>query len=210
MTRPSRNVDRDLIEAGIAMIKEGGVNQLNVREIAKRADANLGMFHYHFKNKDLFARIVLQEIYENVFSNLTHELALARNSTAIIQLRTALMTLARFAREHRALITSMATDLALDTKIMHDFVQRNFPRHATIIYKLLLQCQKEGLIASMPVPQLFGFIASSVFAPMLAAGVLENMKGSDFSWLLPLLEQSVLTDEAIAQRISMALRGVSL
>ena len=70
MTRPSRNVDRLLLRAGRELFPETGVAQLSVRKVAIRAGVNPGMFHYHFGNKDLFVRQLLQELYDEMFASL--------------------------------------------------------------------------------------------------------------------------------------------
>jgi len=60
MPRPSRNVDERLLAAGRELYPDAGAAGLSIRRIAERAEANLGMFHYHFRTKDQFVRRLLQ------------------------------------------------------------------------------------------------------------------------------------------------------
>ena len=54
MSRPSKNTDRLLIEAAKELIPEAGFKGLKIREVARKAGVNLGMFNYHFKTKEKF------------------------------------------------------------------------------------------------------------------------------------------------------------
>ena len=59
MSRPSQNADQHLIEAAQKMLKHTSLSQMNIRQVAAEAGVNLGMFHYHFKTKDQFAKAVM-------------------------------------------------------------------------------------------------------------------------------------------------------
>ncbi|HVE13339.1 MAG TPA: TetR/AcrR family transcriptional regulator, partial [Elusimicrobiota bacterium] len=65
MPRPSRNLDRKLLDAARALLPKSGFSGLNVREVIRKAGVNAGMFHYHFKSRDAFLRRVLEEVYED-------------------------------------------------------------------------------------------------------------------------------------------------
>ena len=78
MPRPSRNLDHALLAAGRELFPERGCAALSVREVADAAGVNLGMFHYHFKSRDVFLRSLMQQAYEEMFTRLTAELSLHR------------------------------------------------------------------------------------------------------------------------------------
>ena len=52
------------------------------------------MFHYHFKSKDVFARALLEQMYNDMFASL--ELESQRFASALENLRAAVKVLARF------------------------------------------------------------------------------------------------------------------
>ena len=54
MTRPSQNIDQRLLEAGRRLLPDLGCAALSVRRLAAEAGVNAGMFHYHFRTKDVF------------------------------------------------------------------------------------------------------------------------------------------------------------
>lgn len=70
MGRKSSDLDKKMVEAGIALIKERGV-AAPVREVAELAGANLGMFNYHFGTKEKFLIRALTEVYDKFIGELT-------------------------------------------------------------------------------------------------------------------------------------------
>jgi AcrR family transcriptional regulator len=205
MPRPSRNTDGLLIKAGLEMLPDTGLSGLSVREIAQKAQVNIGMFHYHFKTKEAFARILLQELYEMMFDELTHSIDPAQ--PAIHNLKNALFRLGCFSRDQHRILLSIIMDIKKGHPIAIDFVKANFPRHLNVIRKLVAQAQEEGAIVPVPVPQIMPFLAASVAFPSLIGGMIGDL-GETFE-IAPLLKDHVLSDVAIELRVRMALKGVS-
>ena len=210
MTRPSRNTDRSMLDVGLTMVKEAGVTSLNIRDLATRAGVNLGMFHYHFKTKDAFARQVLQEIYDANFVHFTAAITAHPEVPAVDQLRGVLGAVARFAREERSFLAGLAMDLANGSAVVRDFVQTNFPRHMKIIFELLVKAQAEGGIVNLAPPTLIAFIASSIMGPSFAAAMVTRVQGEQFAWLPQIFETFIFSDEAIEQRLDLVMRGIRL
>ena len=189
------------------MLRENSITQFNVREVVKRAGINLGMFHYHFKTKEAFKRAVLQEFYETIFAALTHDLN--ESQTTIEQLRQVLKRLALFMREHRHIMISVLADLSGGDQVAEDFAKANFPRHIGLIFELVARAQREGQIILLPPPQVISFVTTSIAGPMLVTGLISKMRMKDFAWVEKMLTDILLTDEAVDQRITMAIKGVS-
>ena len=194
MPRPSQNVDQLLIDAGLELLPETGCAGLSVRKLTEHAGVNLGMFHYHFRNKDNFVRTLLQRTYESMFAALS--LTVEPQRAPLDNLRAALTVLARFGRQHRRLLLRIAAD----------FLRNNLPRHLAVLLRLLEQAQRQGLLQPLPLPQLVAFLAGAVGAPVLLGTALELHAGAETA---ALIERHVLSDAAIAQRIELALRALS-
>src|SRR4051812_48734770 len=108
MARPSQNIDQQLLDAGLALLPMTGCRGLSARKLAEHAGVNLGMFHYHFQSKDNFIRILLEQMYEQMFSMLVikaHE-----TQSPIQNLRNALHVLAHFGRRNQPLLTRIMAD----------------------------------------------------------------------------------------------------
>src|SRR5258708_2002214 len=126
MPRPSSHLDRKLIAAARGMLPEKGLTGLSVREVARRAGVNVGMFHYHFKSKKAFQRRVLEECYEDFLG--TFREAAGGRGTPHERLRGVLVAVARFARDNRVFYTLMIRELLNAQPDMAEFAKENFPR----------------------------------------------------------------------------------
>jgi AcrR family transcriptional regulator len=205
MPRPSRNVDALLLAAGRELYPLTGAAGLSVRKVAEQAGVNLGMFHYHFRTKDAFVRALLQSLYEEMFSEL--EVA-AADRPPMDALSTALLVIARFARDHRRLLRRLLGDAALGEAPALDFVRDNFPRHFGVVVGLVAAGQQAGLLKPVPIAQAVTFIAGSVAGPILIGSALVE-SGLAPAGLAERFETDVLADSALVERIGMALDGLA-
>lgn len=205
MPRPSRNLDRALLAAGRALLPQRGCAGLSVREVAEAAGVNLGMFHYHFRTRDVFLRELLQSMYEEMFSQLTVQRGEAWGP--VENLRAALRFLGRFLRANRPMLARVMADALCGDPIAVEFLRKNMPRHLGHMRDLVELGQRRGLIAPMPVEQALGFCAGSLAMPIIFGGAVAESGG------LPpraarSLERRLLSDSAIDERIELALAAI--
>jgi len=206
MPRPSRNLDVALIEAGRELFPERGCAEMSVREIAEKAGVNLGMFHYHFKSRDAFLRAMMQQGYEEMFSRLT--LVDEQAGGTIDRLRYALRTISRFMRDNRRFVARLLTDALNGEAIARNFLRDNLPRHLDVVRGLIAAGQKERLFAPVPVPQALGVCVGSLAFPVLAGGSLKDSGMLDPA-TAHMIDSVLLSNDALDQRIEMALKGIS-
>jgi AcrR family transcriptional regulator len=204
--RPSRNLDRALLAAGRELFPASGCAGLSIREVAQAAGVNLGMFHYHFKTREAFLRALLQGLYEEMFSQLTFQGA--GEWGPVENLRAALRFLGRFLRSHRPILARVLADALTGNELAREFLRDNFPRHLGVMQALIVLGQKEGLIRPLPVPQIMGFCAGSLAAPIVFGGAVAE-SGSLGKAGTKMLHDALLSDEAIDQRIELALSAIT-
>jgi AcrR family transcriptional regulator len=205
MPRPSRNLDRALLAAGRVLFPASGCAGLSIREVADAAGVNLGMFHYHFKTREAFLRTLLQGIYEEMFSQLSFQGS--ETWGPVENLRAALRFLGRFLRANRPILTRVLADALTGSAIAREFLRENMPRHLGVMQALITLGQERGLIRPMPVAQAMGFCAGSLAAPIVFGGaVVEG--GALGKAGSKALHDALLTDEAIDQRIELALAAI--
>lgn len=204
--RPSRNIDELLLQAGRELLPQTGCRGLSVRRVAEKAGVNLGMFHYHFKTRENFVRTLLQQIYEGMFSRLSVQLE--QREPPVEALRSVVGVIGRFARDNRRLLFRILADALGGDALAAEFLRANLPRHIGVVIRLLRAGQAEGALRSMPLSQALSFLVASVAAPILVATALAS-HGFPPEGLALDFEAEVLSDEAIDQRIDMALRGLS-
>ena len=207
MSRPSQQIDELLIASGMVLLPETGCAGLSVRKLAEHAGVNLGMFHYHFKNKDNFIRAVLQRLYEAMFADL--QLHTDTGGDALAGLRAAFTVLGGFGRAHRKLLLMLVSEAMRGEPLPLQFLRENLPRHLALILRLVQQGQADGSIVPVPAPQLLPFLAGGIVGPLLAGGAVERHA------VLPpelagLAQAALLSEQALAQRIELALRAIAV
>ena len=109
MNRPSNRLDAALPASGRALFPTTDCAGLSLRALAGNAGVNARMFHSHFKSKDNFLRALLQQMYKEMFASL--ELDAGNNGPALMRLRAALLTFARFARDNRRVLARIWMDV---------------------------------------------------------------------------------------------------
>lgn len=207
MARPSQNIDQRLLAAGLELLPVTGCRGLSARKLTEHAGVNLGMFHYHFRTKENFIRILLAERYERMFSELV--IKARAGTSAMDNLRNTMHVLAHFGRSNQQLLLRIAADAFAGEAVAAEFLQANVPRHVAVIANLIGEAQRSGQMVKIPVTQAIAFLAGAVVSPlMLGAAAVENA-------LLPsavtkAVERDVLAKKAVEQRIELALRGLSL
>ncbi len=206
MPRPSRNVDQLLVEAGRTLLPQTGVRGLSIRAVSERAGVNLGMFHYHFKTKDVFVRNILEATYNEMFSSL--QMTSGKGATALENLRASINLLARFGRDNRQLIVRLLGDALAAEVVAMEFLRANMPRHIEVIIRLITQAQKDGDLRQIPLAQAIAFLLGSVAAPLLIGTAAMN-SGLATGAVATQIEDAVFTNAAIAERIDMALAGMA-
>lgn len=207
MARPSNNIDQLLLDAGFALLPQLGCRGLSARKLTDHAGVNLGMFHYHFGSKDAFIRTLLQQMYEQMFSELCLQLQ-GDSAPTVERLRHAMQVIAYFARDHRQLLARVMADAFGGEAVAAEFLRANVPRHIGVLVGLIGQAQHEGMLAAMPLPQALGFLAGAVLAPVMVGGAMAG-NGMLPAALAAGLDDTLLTDAAIDARIGFALRGLS-
>jgi AcrR family transcriptional regulator len=204
--RPSRNLDQALLAAGRELFPDRGCAGMSVREVAEAAGVNLGMFHYHFKSREAFLRALMQQGYEAMFATLSLEMA--RPADTESTLRYALRAIGRFVRDNRRFLARVLADALCGEPVAREFLRDNLPRHLDVLRALIAQGQKEGVFAPIALPQAIGLCAGSLAMPILAGGAMID-SGALEPAMAKTLESTLLSNEALDQRIDLALKAIS-
>ncbi|MBN1595246.1 TetR/AcrR family transcriptional regulator [candidate division FCPU426 bacterium] len=202
MTRPSRNLDQKLISAALALLPSTGYSGLSMRAVAKKANVNLGMFHYYFKNKDEFVKRVAEEFYDKLYRNFT--LGAAEGETAREQLRNAIAALVKFGKENRKLLLALIKDVMSNHQPTIRLLEKFLPRHGVILLRLVRQCQREGLISNIPLPTVMMSLMAGIFGPVVVMTILEQVKLSPpYEWGKRMVLPFLISDRMIEQRMRL-------
>ncbi|MBI4350680.1 MAG: TetR/AcrR family transcriptional regulator [Elusimicrobia bacterium] len=209
MGRPPSGTDLKLKAAGRKLLQEKGITGLSVREACRVAGVNTGMFHYYFGSKEEFLKAVLKEMYAEFMLNFKAGVAVAW--TPRDRLRNALVEVGKFARSVRSVAPMIFADLAYGKKEAFAFVSGNFTAHIRHIAVLAEECRPESAVKGRSVPFLIVSMVSVMVFPMLVGGVLERNGVKELGGRsLEALREELFSDEGIAARAAIALRGVGL
>ena len=205
MSRPSGNADRLMIEAGKKIAREEGCSFLRIREIVDRAHVNLGMFHYHFKNRKNFVRVLLSEVYGEFFSELTK--VTHREAESIDQLRESLILMGVFLHRNRKIAMALLRDLLNGDPDVLKYNRKRMPPHAEFIKELMLNCQREGSLPKISPHQIMPLFLGAIVQPVFIAEIMEKMEKSDHQ--KPFFDfNQIMSKRAIAQRVDILLGGM--
>ncbi len=192
-----------MIDAGMELARKGGCSSLRIRDVVGRAGVNLGMFHYHFKSRQRFTRILLEEMYGEFFAELV--VVAEGPSDPLERLRGALLLLGRFLRKNRRIVFALFRDILNEDPEVMKYARKGPPPHKVLLMGLLEECFEEGLIPRMPViaiaPLFFGAFAQ----PLIFAEMAEKF-GACPSWFD---FDEAMSDEFISQRVDIVLRGLT-
>jgi AcrR family transcriptional regulator len=206
MARPSSRLDEALLASGRELFPATGCAGLSLRALTEHAGVNAGMFHYHFKTKDNFLRVLLQTLYEQMYAGLQVEAE--QEGPAIGRLRAALFAFARFARDHRRVLARIWMDALAGEAVAREFIRRNAPRHVGLLAGLVEQASAEGALCRLPPVQRLAFMLGALVMPMVFGSGLADAGVAPVT-LRKGFEAQVMSDAAIAQRIDLVLAALA-
>lgn len=206
MSRPSRNQDQLLIEAGKRLFPKFGASGMSLKTICEEAAVNMGMFNYYFKTKSNFICKVLESLSDEASQNAEREPR--GGATSIERLRHFLTTMGCNFRNHRKVALAMYRDFLNQDRDVSAFVIHRSEREMQFLEPLIVACQEDGSIdKKLSVHEVIVFCKSAVNSPIILSEALG--RGRTRSKLLPKGKGRFTSDDEIAQRVHMALRGVA-
>lgn len=207
MARPSQHIDQTLLQSGRELFPLCGCCDLSLRALTEHAKVNMGMFHYHFRTKDNFLSILLQTMYEELFAQLQAETE--QPGTALQKLKHTMLRLARLLREHGGWLGRVWADAARGDQVAQDFLKKNGSRHMQLIILLILQAKQEKELGDIAPMQAFTFLMGSIAAPMVIAPRVMQL-GFAPQFFHEQMQESVLSDDAIIERVERALFALTI
>lgn len=209
MARPSSGADIKLKNAGRKLLQRNGITGLSVREACRLAGVNTGMFHYYFGSREDFLRAVLKEMYAEFL--VQFKAGVSAGGTPRARLKNALMEVGRFALGMRRIAPMLFADLAHGKKEAFAFVSGNFTEHIRQIAALAEECRPGSAVKRHSVPFVVGVLVPVMIFPMIVGGIMERNGVKAVGALsLEKLGEELFSEEGIAERAEIALRGIGL
>lgn len=196
-----------LLEQGLLLARIAGLRGVTVREVARRAEVNLGSFVYHFGTRDQFIAALVEHWYAPMFEALRNTRA-AAGGTALATLRGLLHQVLDLAAAHAPFITHLVADALAGEPSARTFLLRLPGRHPALILEQIAQAQADGDLPREEAPlHLAAYLMGAAAAPLvLAQGPLARA-----DWLASVapLALAILQDpEGAHRRLDWALQGL--
>lgn len=196
MARKSNDLDKKMLRAGALLLRKGGLSTFSVRDVTKKANVNLGMFNYHFGNKDNFIKRLLDEAYTPFILDLESHRSQDNGLEEI------LFRMACFSRDHsESLLHLLADSLSHEKNVVH-FLKSNFTQHLAIL--------QDAITAYFEVNNYPSGAKDHAFRFLIAAVGLPNVMSSLRVKFMPSKTTQLDNDEALRRRVRAALAGLSI
>jgi AcrR family transcriptional regulator len=209
MARPASGSDLKLKTAGRRLLLEKGITGLNVREVCRQSGVNTGMFHYYFGSREEFLHEVLKEMYAEFMVHFKAGVSSAGTPRA--RLKSALVEVGRFALGMRKAMPMFFADMLHGKKEAFSFFQGNFTEHIRYIAALAEECRPESRVKGRSTPFVVGALLPVMVFPMLAGALMERNGVKALGGIgLEKLRDEFFSEEGIAERAEIALRGIGL
>lgn len=205
MSRPSNHTDLRLIKTAREMYPKFGCARLSLRDVAKKSNVNLGMFHYYFKTKNEFIKRVFHNFYEEFLENFDPEPD--ADGSSFDKLRSTLLKIAFFTRDNNEFMSALFSDLMNGEPVATEFARKNFNRHFKLMHSLIEECQKKGFIEPIEPQQIASFMMPAIVFPIVLASRIK--KNGKISKSFRAKIDAASEDSAIVKRVDMALKGIS-
>lgn len=175
MGRTSKDLDKKLILIGQAMIQDRGVAGLSMREVARKAEVNLGMLNYYFDGKEDFVFKCLADLYHPFLEELK-EIKITDESEKSFE--DFLFKLAVFSRDNRKLIIILLKDMISQDVVTADFISKNFSTHFHLIQTSIIHFLKLEKSDIQKKEMAFRYVLSLIGLHNLIVGFKEIVMGS--------------------------------
>ena len=209
MARPPSGTDAKIKAAGRRLLQEKGLAGFSLREACREAGVNAGMCGYYFGSKDEFVRSVMTEMYAEFM--LHFKAGVSAAGTPRERLKSALGEVGRFAVGIRKAAPGIFADLAQGKKEAFDFFSGNFTEHLVQVAQLAAECRPASAVKGRSLPFMVSALLPQMVFPVIVGGIMER-NGVRAAGGVPLKDAlaEVFSDEGIAERAEIALRGIGL
>jgi AcrR family transcriptional regulator len=138
-----------ILAAALEVFAEQGFDGARTREIAERADANLGLIKYYFDGKEQLWKAAVTRAFAELQGDFTGELQPDAEDDSLAWLDRALRQFVRFVARHPEFMRLMNDEAKRDGPRMRWLADRFVRPMSEAVTAHLERAQSEGLIAPM-------------------------------------------------------------
>jgi AcrR family transcriptional regulator len=173
MVRPSKNIDKILIDVAKVMIARDGFDAFSVRALCLEAKVNLGMFFYYFKTKENFVRIVFNETVDELSKGIVPRLQKIKNP--LDKLKAVILNIADIVENKKHLMFLFFKVAASKEKYINDLMTEHEKKNFAFFSGLIKQCQEAKIInKNIDIGYLFPVIYGALMHAVFVKDAFEN------------------------------------
>lgn len=203
MTRPSANLDKKMLDAGLKIIVKEGSKGLTARNICKKANVNLGMFNYWFKSKENYISILYNNMQAKMESFINIKAVEGENS--IERLKYVLLKLTQFSEKHLLITRALLLDGMMDREEFKNYMDKGVIPRNDFLVDLIVEAKKDGYFREdLAVMEILGIVLFGVTFPSIFINELNY--AAEFH---KLPKKETVVPNFFAQRIEIVLKGLS-
>jgi AcrR family transcriptional regulator len=165
------NLREALVTAGMRAVAESGLEQLSLRDVARRAGVTAPAVYRHFTDKDALIEAIAAACADRMFATIGEAIARAANDDALTRFRAAGVAYVQFAVAHPEHFRAMAVPgLLARLPADHRLHAAKAGQRAD-----LARGQGAGVIADLPLDELL--LAANALVHGLACMIVEGQLG---------------------------------
>ena len=144
MSRPSQNIDKKLIEIGKKKMIEQGISNISIRSICIESGVNLGMFHYYFKSKENFIKVLFNSMVQDLQNYWSKESEGLLSSKE--RLERIIFVSAKLFREKKGIFETMMKGFDFTDKFFIQLVRETHKIIYAFCHALTDNCKNDGYL----------------------------------------------------------------
>lgn len=144
MARPSQNIDKKLLEIGKKRLMSQGISGISIRSMCMESGINLGMFHYYFKSKENYIRILFKSMIDDLNAYWVKESA--GLTTYKEKLKKVLFLNAKIMKEERGTMETIIRSIDIFDEFYVQLRKEMHKRFNDFHNEIIDGCKEEGYL----------------------------------------------------------------
>lgn len=144
MARPSKHIDKKLIEIGKKRLMEQGITSISIRSICLESGINLGMFHYYFKSKENYLRILFKGLSDDLQAYWIRESVGLPTSEE--KLKKVLLLNTKIMEQFKGVFETIFKDVDIFDDFYRTLAKDLHQKWNTFFADLIDECKKDGYL----------------------------------------------------------------
>lgn len=174
---PDLNTEQKIKQAALKLFTKKGYASTRTREISEEAGINLALLNYYYRSKEKLFELVMTEILQGFFRNMT-EILNDETTSVNTKIGTFVKNYTSLLKQQPDLPLFIFHELRIDPKRLATKMGVNMVFKSYFFQQLNLEMEKNRIARMHPLHYIINMISLCVF-PFIAAPLLKHLAGVD-------------------------------